>query len=49
MHHIETGEPLHPTLGLLFNLQAMAILDAGIRSAASGKMEMVNNETWCLG
>ncbi|MCJ7551546.1 MAG: Gfo/Idh/MocA family oxidoreductase, partial [Anaerolineae bacterium] len=49
IHHIETGEPLHATLGPLFNLQAMAILDAGIRSAASGKMEMVNNETWCIG
>jgi predicted dehydrogenase len=49
IHHIETGEPLHPTLDPLFNLQAMAILDAGIRSAASGKMEMVNNETWCIG
>jgi len=49
IYHIETGEPLHATLGPDFNLQAMAILDAGIRSAASGKLEMVNNETWCIG
>jgi len=49
IHHIETGEPLHTTLDPVFNLEAMAILDAGIRSAASGKMEMVNNATWCIG
>lgn len=49
VHHIETGEPMHPTLDPYFNLEAMAILDAGIRSAASGKLEIVNNETWCIG
>ena len=49
IHHLETGEPMHPTLELDFNLEAMAILDAGIRSAASGKMELVNNATWCIG
>ena len=49
IHHLDTGEPLHPTLQLDFNLQAMAILDAGIRSAASGKMETVDNATWCIG
>jgi predicted dehydrogenase len=47
VHHLETGEPLHPTLGVDFNLEAMAILDAGIRSAASGKLEPVNDATWC--
>ncbi|MHB0876517.1 MAG: Gfo/Idh/MocA family protein [Anaerolineae bacterium] len=47
IHHLETGEPLHPTLGTDFNLEAMAILDAGIRSAASGKVELVNDATWC--
>jgi len=31
-----------------FNLKAMAILDAGIRSAASGKLELVNSETWAI-
>jgi predicted dehydrogenase len=49
IHHLETGEPLHETLGMMFNLQAMAILDAGIRSAASGKLETVDNATWCIG
>jgi predicted dehydrogenase len=49
VHHIETGEPLHTTLDPQFNLDAMAILDAGIRSAASGKMETVDNATWCIG
>jgi predicted dehydrogenase len=48
-HHLETGEPLHPTLGMNFNLEAMAILDAGIRSAASGKMELLNDADWCIG
>ncbi|MEA3345496.1 MAG: Gfo/Idh/MocA family oxidoreductase [Chloroflexota bacterium] len=49
IHHLETGKPLHPTLDPIFNLEAMAILDAGIRSAASGKMELVNDATWCIG
>lgn len=49
VHHIETGEPLHTTLDPMFNLEAMAILDAGIRSAASGKLETVDNATWCIG
>jgi hypothetical protein len=31
------------------NLQFMAILDAGIRSAASGKVELINDATWCIG
>lgn len=48
-HHLETGEPLHPTLDPLLNLEMMAILDAGIRSAASGKMELVNDMHWCIG
>ena len=41
IHHLETGEPLHETLQVGFNLQAQAILEAGIRSAASGKLEPV--------
>jgi predicted dehydrogenase len=49
IHHLETGEPLHETLQLDFNLQAQAILDAGIRSVESGRLEPVNNETWGLG
>ena len=49
LHHLETGEPLHETLSLPLNLDAMALLDAGIRSSVSGKMELVNNRTWCIG
>jgi predicted dehydrogenase len=47
-NHLETGEPVHETLEAGFNLQAMAILDAGIRSVASGKLELVNDATWCV-
>lgn len=39
LHHLRTGEPLHSTLSLPNNLLAMSILDAGIRSAGSGKLE----------
>jgi len=49
IHHLETGEPLHPTLEMMLNLEVMAILDAGIRSAESGKLELVDNATWCIG
>jgi glucose-fructose oxidoreductase len=36
LHHLETGDPLHPTLAFPINLAAMAILDAGIVSAEKG-------------
>lgn len=49
IHHIETGEPLHPTVDPKMNLEIMAILDAGIRSAKSGKLETVDDITWCIG
>jgi len=49
IHHLETGEPLHETLTVDFNLDAQAILDAGIRSVGSGALELVNNATWGLG
>lgn len=49
VHHLDTGEPLHPTLDMAFNLEVMAILDAGVRSAASGKLELVDSATWCIG
>lgn len=49
IHHLETGEPLHPTLEMWRNVEVMAILDAGIRSAASGKLELVNDGTWNIG
>lgn len=46
INHLEKNTPLHPTLDLEINLDAMAILDAGIRSSKSGKMEFVNDITW---
>lgn len=49
LHHLETGEPLHPTLDLPLNLEAMAILDAGIRSSESGQFATVNSAHWCIG
>lgn len=49
LHHFETGEPVHETLRVPFNLDAAAILDAGMRSAKSGKVELVNDGTWQIG
>lgn len=49
IHHILTGEPLHPTMDMEVNLDAMGILDGGIRSANSGKMELVNDAFWSIG
>jgi len=49
VHHLETGEPVHRTLETTFNLEAMAILDAGVRSADSGKLETVDSAAWCIG
>jgi predicted dehydrogenase len=49
IHHLETGEPLHPTLDMGHNLEYMAILDAGLRSANSGRIEMVDNAAWRIG
>ena len=49
IHHLKTGEPVHPTLGMGFNLNAMAILDAGLRSADTGKLETVDTASWCVG
>jgi predicted dehydrogenase len=41
VHHLETGEPLHETLQVPFNLDAMAILDAAIRSVETTCLESV--------
>ena len=49
LYHLDTGEPLFPMLDLPLNLAAMSILDAGARSALSGKMETVNDGVWCIG
>jgi len=47
--YLEGHHDLHPTLEMGFNLDVMAILDAGLRSSRSGKLEVVENATWCIG
>ena len=49
IHHLETGEPVHDTVEMIFNLEVMAILDAGLRSAWSGKLETVDSAVWRMG
>ncbi len=49
IHRLQTGDPLHQTLDLEFNLEVMAILDAGVRSAATGQLEQVDTDAWQLG
>jgi glucose-fructose oxidoreductase len=49
VRYLETGESPHITLQMGFNLESMAILDAGLRSADSGQQELVNNAAWTLG
>lgn len=46
VHTRDTGTPLHETLATELNLQAMAILDAGIRSTVSGQLEPVGSRVW---
>jgi predicted dehydrogenase len=48
-HHLNTGEPLPGFLDIKENIDVMAILDAGVRSAESGKMETVRNIVWEIG
>ncbi len=48
IHRLQTGDPLHQTLELEFNLEVMAILDAGLRSANSGRLELVDTDAWRL-
>jgi len=49
IHHLKTGQPVHPTLDMMLNLEVMAILDAGLRSTVSGKLETVDSASWRLG
>jgi hypothetical protein len=49
LHHLETGDSLHPSLRMDFNLGVMAIMDAGMRSTSSGKLELVDDTSWCIG
>lgn len=46
INHLDTGEPVHPTLTLELNMRTMQILDAGMRSTESGKLEQVNNNVY---
>jgi len=46
---LDGGGELHPTLDPEVNLEVMAILDAGVRSADSGKLESVRNAAWQIG
>jgi hypothetical protein len=43
LHHLETGDPLHPTLAYPINIAAMAILDAGMKSAEYGSATAVEH------
>ena len=45
LHHLDTGEPLNPMIDTPLNLDAMALLDAGIRSARSGVFEPTADPT----
>lgn len=49
VHHMETGEPLPGFLDIDANIKVLATLDAGVRSAKSGKLEVVRNIVWEVG
>jgi len=49
VHHRQTGQPLPEFLKLDQNLQVLAILDAGLKSAESNKLEPVNSSVWEIG
>jgi predicted dehydrogenase len=48
-HHLETGEPLPSFLDIDVNIEVLAILDAGVRSANSGKLEVIRYAAWEIG
>ena len=48
-HHKLTGEPLYILVERDYNLRVMAMLDAGLRSADSGKLETVDSSHWRIG
>lgn len=47
VNHLDSGEPLPDLLTPSLNIDALAILDAGIRSAQSGRLENVGSAVWC--
>jgi hypothetical protein len=48
-HHLETGEPLPGFLDMDVNIEVLGILDAGVKSASSGKLEVIRDTTWEIG
>ena len=46
IHHLDTGEPVHPTLDLALNMRTMQILDAGYRSSESGRKEQAPTDVY---
>jgi predicted dehydrogenase len=46
IHCLDTGDAVHPTLDVPINLDAAAILDAGVRSARTRQMELVDDAGW---
>lgn len=46
--HALENKPFTPTVTLARNVQTMALLDAAVRSSASGKTEKVREELWSL-
>lgn len=49
LHCLDTGDAPHPTLDLPVNLGAMKLLDAGIRSSKSGRLEQAGSATYTIG
>ena len=49
VHHLDTGDPLHLSLTADFNLEVMAILEAGMRSSDTGKFETADQGGWHIG
>ena len=46
-HHIKTGAPVYPMLTLSENMKIMAMLDAAMKSAKSGKEDKISEERHC--
>ena len=47
--YLDSGAPPHETMGLPLNVSATRILDAGMRSSASGSLEIVRGNPWQIG
>ena len=43
IYALKTGEPAHTTIDMDFNLEVLAILDAGVRSSFTHQVELVQN------